>query len=149
MRVVFASAIHFGWSFVVYDFPSAAFDAAQRSAGTVIRQALGPEAAPVIGRKLIQSANDVLECIGLHHGTCAGSAVEELAKIIQRFLAHALLADNDIGPQPVQKVFIVEVDATPPGLPGMRGEIKLRSRVGRILQIAPRAPGSVVEGGGG
>jgi hypothetical protein len=75
--------------------------------------------------------------------------VEELAKIVQGLLALALLADDDVGPQPVQRVFIVEIDPSPPGFPGMRSEIELRSCIGGVLQIAPSASRSMVEGGGG
>ena len=48
------AALHFGGSFVVDHLPSAAFDAAEGSAGAVIGEALGPEAAPVVGCDLVQ-----------------------------------------------------------------------------------------------
>ncbi len=74
--------------------------------------------------------------------------MEEVAEIVQRFLAFALLADDDVGPQPIQEIFFVEIYTTPPGVPGLRREIKLRSGIGRILQVAPGAAGSMVERSG-
>ena len=115
----------------------------------MIGEALGPEAAPVVGHDLVERVDYIVERVRFQHGTRAGRAVEELAKIIQRFLAFALLADGDVNPQPVQRVFFVEVDAATPGFPRMRSEIKLRGCIGSVLQVAPGASRSVVEGSGG
>src|SRR5882672_9387196 len=71
-----------------------------------------------------------------------------MAEIVQGFLAFALLADDDVGPKPGQQALIVEVDSAPPGLPRLRREIKLRSGIGGILQVAPGASRSVIESSG-
>ena len=73
---------HVGRSFVVNDFPSAALDAAERSAGAVIGEAFGPETAPVVGCDLIEGADHVVESVGLDHRSRAGRAVEEVAEIV-------------------------------------------------------------------
>ena len=66
-----------------------------------------------------------------------------------RLRAFGLLADDDVDPEPVQRVFVVEIGAAAPRLPGARRKIKLRSGVGGVLQVAPFAAGKVIEGGGG
>src|ERR1700693_1437736 len=72
-----------------------------------------------------------------------------MAEIIDGFFSLALLADGYIHPQPVQRVFIVEIDTAPPGMPGLWRKIKLRSGAGCVLQVSPRAPRSVIERGRG
>src|SRR5260370_30377636 len=134
MRNALAPALHLRLNVVIDELPTAAFDASQRRSGTVIGEALGPEAAPVVGDDLVQGVNDIIEGISLHHWPRTGSAVEEVAEIVQRFLAFALLADDDVGPQPVQQIFFVEIYTTPPGGPALRREINVRGRIGRIPQ---------------
>ena len=56
----------------------------------------------------------------------------------------ALLADDDIGPEPVQRVFFVEIRSAPPRVPRLRGKIKLRGRVRGVLQVAPLAARKVI-----
>src|SRR5271170_351332 len=146
---VFSTAFYIRWKFIIDKIPSAAFDSAQRRAGTVIGQPLGPEAAPIVGYDLIQCGNHVIEGVRLHHGSRAGSAVEEMAKVVEGFRALALLAEDDVDPQPIQSVFVVEVGAATPGFPGMRREIKLRSIIRGVLQVAPGSARSVIESGGG
>ena len=75
--------------------------------------------------------------------------MEEVAEIVDRLCALGLLADDDVDPEPVQSVFVVEIGAAAPGFPGSRREIKLRGGVGGVLQVAPFAAGSVIESGGG
>src|SRR5579863_9593899 len=104
----------------------------------MVGEALGPEAAPVISDDLVQRVDDIVEGISLECWACAGCAVKEVAEIVDRFRALALLADDDIDPKPVERVFIVEIGAAAPGVPGLRSEIKLRSGVGGVLQVAPR-----------
>src|SRR5579864_3475655 len=100
---------HLGRRVVVHEFPSAAFDAAQRCTWTVVRQAVGPKATPVVRHDLIQRVDDIVERVGLKFRASAGRSVEEMAEIIDRFLAFALLANDDVDPKPVQRIFIVEV----------------------------------------
>src|SRR5205807_10590796 len=149
MRNALAAALHLRLNVVIDELPPAAFDASQRRSGTVIGETLGPEAAPVVGDNLVQGVNDIIEGVSLHHRPRVGSAVEEPAEIVQRFLACALLADDDLGPQPVQQIFFVEIYTTPPGVPSLRREIELWSGIGGVLQVAPGAAGSMVERGGG
>ena len=92
------AAQHIRRSVVVGELPSAAFDAAEGRAGAVIGEALGPEAAPVVGNDLIEGVNDVVEGVSLQRRAGARGAVEEVAEIVNRFLAFALLADDDINP---------------------------------------------------
>ena len=63
--------------------------------------------------------------------------------------AFGLLADDDVDPEPVQRVFVVEIGAAAPGFPGAGREIKFGGGVGGVLQVAPFAAGNVIEGGGG
>src|SRR5205807_963770 len=70
----------------------------------------------------------------------------KLAEVVERLLALALLADDHIRPQPVERVFIVKIDAAPPGMPCPLRKIKLRSRIGCVLQVAPFTPRKVIEG---
>jgi hypothetical protein len=40
--------------------------------------------------------------------------MKELAEIVERFLVFALLPDDNVGPQPAQSAFIVEIRAAAP-----------------------------------
>ena len=40
--------------------------------------------------------------------------MEKLAEVIQGFLAMRLLANDGVGPQPVQHIFIVIIERSPP-----------------------------------
>src|SRR5690348_7325159 len=51
---VFRSLQHLGARIVVHQSPAAAFNASERRTGSVVLQALRPEAAPIEGRNLIQ-----------------------------------------------------------------------------------------------
>jgi len=75
--------------------------------------------------------------------------MEKMAKVVDRFLAFALLADDDISPKPGQRTFFVEIGAATPGVPGLGRKIEFGSGISRVLQVAPLAPGSVVKCGGG
>ena len=108
----------------------------------MIGEAFGPEAAPVVGDDLIQRVDYVVEGVGLDHRSGAGRAVEEFAEIVDGLRAFGLLADDDVGPEPVQRVFVIEIGAAAPRFPGSRSEIKLRRGVGGVLQVAPFAAGS-------
>src|ERR1700688_4140363 len=149
MPIVLGAVFHFRLVLVINQLPSAAVDSAQRRARTVIGQPLSPEAAPVVGYDLIESIDDSIEGIGLKHGPRYGSAMEEMAEIVDGFLAFALLADDDVAPKPVQRVFIVEIGSAAPGVPCLRREIKFRSSVGGVLQVAPGAARSMVQVSGG
>src|SRR5580704_9339987 len=109
MKAGLGAAFHFRLSFVVDELPSTALDSAERGAGTMIAEALGPEAAPILSYHLVQWRNDIIEGVSLHHRPGAGRAVEELTEIVDGFRALALLTDNDINPEPVQRVFVVEI----------------------------------------
>src|SRR5260370_18221967 len=111
----------------------------------MIVQAFGPEAAPIVGHDLVQSANHVLKCVCLHHRAGAGFAMKKLAKIVQALCSSALLPDNDIGPEPVQRSFIVEIRASTPRPPGGKREIKLGCGGRPILQDPPVASPSMVQ----
>ena len=65
----------------------------------VVRKALGPEPAPVIGHNLVERIYDIIERISLQRGPGAGRAMEEMAEIVNRLLALALLPDDDVHPQ--------------------------------------------------
>ena len=67
-----------------------------------------------------------------------------MTEIIQRLRAVTLLANNDVGPEPVQSAFVVKIDPAAPGVPGLGSEIKLRRSVGGVLQVAPGAAGCVI-----
>ena len=60
-------------------------------------------------------------------------------------MAMALLADDDIGPEPVQRVFFVEIRSAPPRVPGLGSEVKLWRGIGGVLQVAPLAARKVIE----
>src|SRR5205807_340186 len=105
------SAGHFRRGFVVDDFPSAAFDASEGGAGTVVVEALGPESAPVVGSDLIQGGDNIVEGVGLDHRSGGGRAVEEVAEIVDALGAFGLLADDDVGPEPVEGVFGIKIGA--------------------------------------
>src|ERR1700692_2566156 len=135
MPVTLGTAFHFRLRIVVDDLPSAAFNSPKRCARTVARKLLSPEASPIVGNNLAESIDYIIECIGFQHGPRAGSAVEELAEIIDGFLVFTLLADDDVNPKPVQSIFIVEISSAAPGVPRLGREIKLGSRVGRVLQV--------------
>src|ERR1051326_1032203 len=107
----------------------------------MIGEAFGPKAAPVVRNNLIERVPYVIEGVGLQRGPGAGSGVEEVAEIVDRLLAFALLADDYVDPEPVQRVFAVEVGAATPGIPRLGREIELRGRVGGVLQVAPLAAG--------
>src|SRR5579859_28836 len=72
-----------------------------------------------------------------------------MAEIVDRLLAFALLADDYVDPEPVQRIFAVEVGAAAPGIPRLGREIELRRRIRGVLQIAPLAAWQVIELGGG
>src|SRR5712672_2988042 len=72
-----------------------------------------------------------------------------MTEVVNGLLVLALLPDDDVDPEPVERVFVIKIRSAPPGMPGIRRKIKLGSRVGRVLQVAPGTPGSVVERGGG
>ena len=114
----------------------------------MIREAFGPEAAPIIRHDLVECVDHIVERIGFERWSGAGCAVKEMAEVVDGLLALALLPDDDVDPEPVQRVFIVEVGAAAPGVPRLRREIKLRGGVGGVLQVAPLAAGKVVELGG-
>src|SRR5215467_6610799 len=115
----------------------------------MVGEALGPEAAPVVGNGLIKCSDDVVKRVGLHGWASAWAAVEKVAEIVDRFLALALLTNNDIDPQPVERAFIVEIGTTAPRVPLLRREIKLGSGVGGVLQVAPGSARNAIERGCG
>src|SRR6185503_788464 len=132
--VLFAGADHLAPTLVVHHFPSAAFDATKWSMRVVSGEALRPETTPIIGDNLVKGIHDVIEGIGLHHGRGTGSAVEEVAEIVDRLLALGLLANDGVGPQPVEFTFLIEIRASAPRLPLMRSEVEFGSKVRGVLQ---------------
>ena len=119
LRIAFPHFGQVGLGSVVNDLPSAILNAGQGGARTVIGEPLGPEAAPVIGRDLIESGDKIIEGVRLQSGG-RGAPIEHVAKVIHRLRAVSLLPDDRIGPQPVQNIFLVVVGPAPPGGPGMR-----------------------------
>src|SRR5579872_6653734 len=111
----------------------------------MIGETLRPKTAPVVGNDLIERVDHIVEGVRLERGPAAGSAVEEVAEIVDRLLSFALLPDDYVDPEPVQRVFAVEIGAAAPGIPRLGREIELGRSIGRVLQIAPLAAGKVVE----
>src|SRR6266446_2913165 len=103
----------------------------------MISQALGPKAAPVIGSHLVKRIYDIIEGVGFDLGWAALSAVKEMAKIVDRFLALSLLPNDRIHPQPIQDIFVVIIQRTSPGIPLAGRSLHRGHTVGRVLQIAP------------
>src|SRR5262249_40608408 len=109
----FFRSLHGGVRLIVVDqLPSAVFDAAQRGMCRFRIQPLAQEAAPVIGRYLVQSCDHILECIRDNLGRAAGSAVESTAEIVERFLPTGLAADQGVNLEPKQVAFGVVVGRT-------------------------------------
>src|ERR1041384_5276294 len=100
--------------FIVDQLPAAVFDSRQRSARTVVGQTFCPESAPVIRYDLIQRADNIVERICLHLRRTVWCPVERMAEVIDRLRSLRLLADDRVHPQPVQNIFIVVVESTPP-----------------------------------
>src|SRR5579872_1894680 len=111
----------------------------------MIGKTFGPESSPVVRNDLVERVYHIIKRVGFQRRAGAGSAVEKMAEIVNALRAFALLADDDIHPQPVERILIVKIDASPPGVPGLRSEIKFRRGIGGILQIAPGAAGGMVE----
>src|SRR6266480_2949686 len=105
----------------------------------MISQALGPKAAPVVGSHLVKCIHDIVEGIGLDLGRPVLSSVEEMAEIVDRFLALRLLTNDRIYPQPIQDIFVVVIQRTSPGIPLAGRTLHSGHTVGSILQIAPDA----------
>src|SRR5579859_2079143 len=111
----------------------------------MIGEALGPETAPVIGRNLVERADDVIEGIGFDLGHSTLPAMKEVAKIVDGFLVVSLLADDGVDPQPVENVFAVIIEFAPPGGPLVGSTLHGGNAIGRILQIAPSAAGNMIK----
>ena len=77
---------------------------------------------PVVGRDLIQGADEVVESVRDHRGRAALSTVESFAKIIERALIIGELADRGVDFEPDQLAFGIVVQAPPPILPSTRSK---------------------------
>src|ERR1700731_3919314 len=98
MKGGLAASLHFRLRVVVDHLPAAPFDTAQRRAGSVIRQPLGPKAAPVVGHNLVQRIDNVIKGVRLYHRRRAGRTMEKMAEVIDGFLVLALPPDDDVDP---------------------------------------------------
>src|SRR5512146_391708 len=103
--------------------------------------------APVVGRNLIKSGNQLFERVRLNYRIMAGTAQKDAAEIIQRFLILGLPADDYIGFQPEQHAFGIEIGAAAVGAPFPRREIKDLGGIGSVLQRSPVASCTVVQHG--
>src|SRR5271165_253179 len=96
LSVAVSGAVQFGRDLIVHQFPSAAFDSTEGRAGSVVGESLRPESAPVVGSNLVQRVHHIVKGVRLHHGRTARSSIKCFAEIVERFLALALLTDDDI-----------------------------------------------------
>src|SRR4029077_12721523 len=108
-------------------------------------QSLRPETAPVVGSNLVESVDDIVEGIGFHLRRFGRTSVQNMAKVIDGLLAIGLLPDDRVRPQPVQFILLVVVEGAAPRFPLMRRFLHTWNAIRCVLQVAPRASGTMIE----
>ena len=75
------------------------------------------ERCPIVGSDLIQRVDHVIEGVGLELGAVVGSAVEEMAEVVDGLLAVGHVVNDGGGFKPHQIAFLVVVGGAAPVRP--------------------------------
>ena len=97
------------------------------------------ESGPVIGHNLVESADQILECVSLKLGTAVRAAVKKAAEIFDRLLAVALVVEKSGNLEPQQIAFLVVVSTAPPVDPASPAKRQAGHCVGGVLKWPPGA----------
>ena len=94
---------------VELDLPAGVLEPAFGHFGRCGVEVLVEERGPIVWRHLVERGHDIVECIGLELGAVVGAAVEEVAEVVNGFLAVGDVVNDGGDFKPHQVAFVVVV----------------------------------------
>src|SRR5690242_7282137 len=127
------SAQHFIHFAGEHQFPSAVFEAGQRSSWSVRIESLVEELLPIVWSDGIQAAHNIFESVRDQLGAVALSAVKSPAEVVERFFPAGFAANDGIRLEPNERAFVVVIHAATPRRSRFSGSIQQLGCNGGVL----------------